>query len=378
MSPPTYDATDDILPVRRAVELRAQEAAQQWLIEGLWAAAGVGLIGGAPKCCKSWLGLEMAVSLASGTPCLGAFMPARKGTVLLYMAEDAACVVRSRFEALCRHHAVDLGALEIFVITQSSLRIDLASQQRRLRKTLEKIRPDMLLLDPLVRLHRIDENSANEVSALLGFLRSLQREFHTAVVLVHHARKNGSANQPGQALRGSGDLHAFGDSNLYLRRHRKQLLLTLEHRAAPSPEPLELRLVGGDSPHLEIVDSSGSGAAELTQAVHELLRREGPMSRTSLRQQLRIRNQRLGQVLSSLQEQGTIRRTVSGWLVNSEPTPDATDPPLVQQSFPFPPSEKAGNGTRAPPDDPASPPTPAPTPVRLRRAIAARTKDLVS
>ena len=142
----------------------------------------------------------MAVSLASATPCLGTFMPARKGTVLLYMAEDAASVVRSRFEALCRHHAVALGSLEIFVITQSSLRIDLASQQRRLRKTLERIRPDMLLLDTLVRLHRIDENSANEVSALLGFLRSLQREFHTAVVLVHHARKNGSANQPGQAL----------------------------------------------------------------------------------------------------------------------------------------------------------------------------------
>ena len=70
--------------------------------------------------------------------------------------------------------------------------------------------------------------------------------------------------------------------------HRKQLLLTLEHRAAPSPEPLELRLVAGDSPHLEIVTSTDSKAAELTQAVHELLRCEGPMSRTSLRQQLRI------------------------------------------------------------------------------------------
>lgn len=343
----TPPRADEILPVQRAAELKAQEAAQPWLIEGLWACAGVGLIGGAPKCCKSWLGLEMAVSLASKTPCLGTFPPARKGKVLLFMAEDSTSVVKGRFEALSRHHGVTLGSLDIFVIAQSELRIDLAQQQQRLRKTVEKIRPDMLLLDPLVRLHRIDENSASEVSALLGFLRSLQREFHTAVVLVHHARKNGSAHQPGQALRGSGDLHAFGDSNLYLRRHRQQLLLTLEHRAAPSPEPLELRLAGGHTPHLEIVASTGSCAAELTQTVHELLRLKGPMSRASLRQHLRIRNERLGRALSLLQEQGRIQRTADGWSAPSEQLPEATPPTIVQQPFPFPPSGSTGNGTGA-------------------------------
>ncbi len=340
-------AVADTLSVVRAAELRAHEAGQQWLIDGLWARDGVGLIGGAPKCCKSWLGLEMAVSLASQTPCLGTFAPRRQARVLLYMAEDAASVVRSRFDALARHHAVDLASLEIFVITESSLRIDLVSHQRRLRQTVAQIRPGMLLLDPLVRLHRIDENSASEVSALLAFLRSLQREFHTAVVLVHHARKNGSSHQPGQALRGSGDLHAFGDSNLYLRRHRQQLILTVEHRAAPSPEPIELCLVGGDTPHLEIVESSAIRAAELTEAVHDLLRIQGPMTRVNLRQELRIRNQRLGETLGRLQEQGSIQRTAGRWHLATpiEEPPATTDSPLVQQAFPFPPLEVTGNGT---------------------------------
>ena len=41
------------LPVVRAasVELGAQ-VRPGWLVEGLWAADGVGVIGGAPKCCK--------------------------------------------------------------------------------------------------------------------------------------------------------------------------------------------------------------------------------------------------------------------------------------------------------------------------------------
>lgn len=345
---PALSGQGGTLPVVRASQLAALKPEQQWLIHGLWATGGVGLIGGAPKCCKSWLGLEMAVSLSSATPCLGTFPPAKRGRVLLYMAEDAACVVRSRFDSLCRHRAVALSALDIFVITESSLRIDLESEQRRLKQTVAEIRPDMLLLDPLVRLHRIDENSASEVSALMAFFRALQRELKTAVVLVHHARKNGAANQPGQALRGSSDLHAFGDSNLYLRRHRQKLLLTIEHRAAPSPDPLELQLIGGVNPHLEISGNYTSCEGELTRAVRDLLRAEGPMTRAKLREQLRVRNERLGQTLSLLQEEGTIERSGGRWRAASsiDKSSTATDsPPVGHKAFPFPVSGASGNGT---------------------------------
>src|SRR5207302_6179449 len=34
-------------------------------------------------------------------------------------------------------------------------------------------RPVLLILDPLVRLHAIDENAAGEIAALLGYLRLL-------------------------------------------------------------------------------------------------------------------------------------------------------------------------------------------------------------
>ena len=344
MSAPAPSGQEQALAFVRACDLSAHQRELPWLIHGLWPQDGVGLIGGAPKCCKSWLALEMAVSLASNTPCLGTFATTRGARVLLYMAEDAAPVVRSRFEALCRHHQVDLGSLDIFVITEDSLRIDQPRQQQRLLKTVEQIRPDMLLLDPLVRLHRIDENSASEVSALLGFLRHLQRQLQTAVVLVHHTRKNGSFHQPGQALRGSGDLHAFGDSNLYLLRHREKLLLRIEHRAAASPEPIELALLGDAEPHLEIIEGAASlQDAELTQAVRQILRAEGPLPRASLREKLRVRNQRLGNALQRLQEQGHIQRTLEGWKMRNNLS---TAPlPPGQQAFRFPLLQTSGNGT---------------------------------
>ncbi len=309
--------TTDPLPVVRAVELAAHKARQRWLIEPLWADSGVGVVGGLPKSWKSWLGLEMAVSVATGTPCLGRCAVHEPGPTLIYMAEDADHVVRERLEALCCHRGLDLANLDLYVLAVDRLRIDVPTEQARLRETVARIRPRMLLLDPLVRLHSADENHAGEVSAMLAYLRSLQRTLNTAVVLVHHARKSGANGSPGQALRGSGDLHAFGDSNLYLRRTDSRVVLSIEHRAAPSPEPLTLDLVGTDTPHLEVVAGVvAAQAADLDEAVVDLLTTQAaPLTRTAMREHLRVRNERMGRSLAALEQRGKIQRTPKGWCV---------------------------------------------------------------
>jgi hypothetical protein len=327
--------TGETLPVLRASELPCSEPEQRWLVRDLWAAEGVGVIGGSPKCMKSWLGLEIAVSLASKTPCLGRFEPAFRGRALVYMAEDAIPDVRARLESLCRHHCVDLAALDIFVITASTLRIDTPSDQQRLTASVDALRPHLVLLDPLVRLHRRDENSSADMSLLLGFLRQLQRDLQTAVILVHHARKNGAAGQPGHALRGSSDLHAFGDSNLYLKRNRNRLVLTFEHRAASSPSPLELALVDDNTPHLEIVGTAlPSRTGELPEKVLGLLQQTGTMTRSDIRSRLRVKNQRLGDALSFLEANRSVERTPQGWrpVGPSTPADDRSRSPLWSQS----------------------------------------------
>ncbi len=244
----------DPLSIVQAAMLDKQDEEQHWLIEGLWARSAIGLIGGAPKCCKTWLGLDMAVSVATGTKALGHFETKAPGKALVFLAEDALPQVRSRIEALCRHRNKDIWLLDLYVITAPVLRLDLAADQQRLAQAVDQLRPRLLLLDPLVRLHRLDENSAAEISGLLGYIRDLQRRFDVAIVLVHHASKKQRA-QPGQALRGSSDLHAIGDCNAYLARDGDRIVLTLEHRAAKAPPPMVLDLVadqGGEATHLRV------------------------------------------------------------------------------------------------------------------------------
>ena len=84
------------LPFLPAGQLPAQAPEQRWLVEPLWGAEAVGIIGGEPKCGKSFLALDLAVAVASGTACLGRFRAARAARVLLFAAEDPLHVVRER------------------------------------------------------------------------------------------------------------------------------------------------------------------------------------------------------------------------------------------------------------------------------------------
>jgi RecA-family ATPase len=308
---------DQLLPVVRVGDIPSEDNTPRWLVEQLWGASAVGVIGGAPKCSKTWLGLDLALSVATGTPCLGKYAVPKPGPVLMYLAEDALPLVRERVAGMARHRGVDLQSVEIHVITAATLRLDLDPHRTRLFETAKRFRPRLLLLDPLVRLHGIDENHAGEVAELLAYIRSLQRRLDLSVVLVHHTRKNApGGTAAGQGLRGSSDLHAFGDSNLYLRRTRDRLVLSTEHRAAPTSPPVDLQLVATDAAttHLEIMaERLLENRHPLEQQVLALLSRGTMLTRGKLRNTLSVKNERLGEVLDSLERTGQIRRTPTGW-----------------------------------------------------------------
>jgi len=219
----------------------------QWLVQDLWSEQAVGILGGEPKCCKSFLALDVAVSVASGAACLRQFPVRRCGPVLLFPAEDSLAVVRQRLEGIAAAAQVPFASLPVQVITAPALRLDTPTDRERLAHTVEQQRPILLILDPLIRLHRVDENDATQIAALLSYLRELQRKFQLAVMVVHHARKDAHGNRPGQALRGSSELHGWGDSNLYMRRKGAQLTLSTEHRAAPSQDHIPLQLTQSGS-----------------------------------------------------------------------------------------------------------------------------------
>jgi hypothetical protein len=333
------------LPVQRASDLSIDSASlTQWLVQGLWSDQAVGILGGEPKCCKSFLALDLAVSVASGTPCLRRFAVRRAGPVLLFPAEDSLAVVRRRLEGICTAADVDFQSLPVEVITAPTLRLDAPMDRERLTNTVQARQPRLLILDPLIRLHRVDENDASQMAALLSYLRQLQRTFQVAVLVVHHARKDANATRPGQALRGSSELHGWGDSNLYMRRRGAQLTLSTEHRAAASQDHIPLQLTQDASAlALSVTSDSaipepGSEPSALQRVQQILAGLDQPVTVQQLRKLCGLRTATVCSCLTQLADQGVVSRDSRGYQLN---------PALPSLAVSLsPPMDPQGNGNR--------------------------------
>ena len=299
-------------PTRRPAELEDRPPERQWLVDGLWGRQAVGIVGGEPKCGKSFLALDLAVAVAAGVPCLRRFPAVQPGPVLMFAAEDAGHIVRRRLQGIAAAAGAEFEALDIAVIDVPVLRLDHRPDRQRLVETVERHRPRLLVLDPLVRLHGVDENAAAEIAPILGFLRDVQRRSGAAVLLVHHARKSGSS-RPGQALRGSSELHAWGDSNLYLRRRDGRIVMTVEHRAAAGLADVAIELADdGQGPALRLRQEAPEPPTPEERVVQALAEADAPLSQRQIRKRAATRNETVGTLLAKLVREGRVAQDGSG------------------------------------------------------------------
>ena len=327
------------LPTCLVTEIQPPTEEGRWLIQSLWGKSSVGFLGAPPKSKKSWLAVEMAISIASGRDCLDKFPVLNPGRVLIYVAEGSLPDLRGRIEAICAYRQIAIDTLELKIITSSWLRLDVLEDQKRMAQTIATHQAVFVVLDPFVRLHSQDENNAQAISGLLNYFRELQRIYDVAIMIVHHTVKSRRSHLLGQSLRGSGDIHAFGDSNAYIVDGKKdRLWLHPEHRFARAHAPIPFRLIETENDaknHLEIVSldedagRDAAPAATLSQSLIDLLSTTEPLPKVKLRSALKVNNQRLGKVIEAMERQGRIVKTQRGWTVPqplAPPQPPTQDP----------------------------------------------------
>ncbi|MCP4655601.1 MAG: AAA family ATPase [bacterium] len=311
-------------PFRAVAKVDPRPPEASWLIEPLWTAESVGLIAADPKVGKTWLAVELALAVATGRPALGRFAARCTGPVLFFGAEDQPSDLRSRFDSVALVRGIDLKHAPLMLLDVPALSLDRADQLERLRVTIAKVAPRLLVLDPFVRIADLDENSSSEVSSVLGSLRALQREFELSIIVVHHMRKAAS-RRLGARLRGSSDFAAWHDSALYLTEEKEHTLLTVEHRRAHAPGPYHVRLRKDPPAHLEFLadtcieepapDTLGDRILEILSSA------ERPLSAKALRERLQRRKIAVADALKKLQEAGRIHRNGQGWKLAPRPEP---------------------------------------------------------
>ena len=98
-----------------------------------------------------------------------------------------------------------------------------------LKQSLETIKPSLVIMDSLVRMHRGDENDASEMARFFAALTKLREEFGCAFLITHHLRKRAQVaklNGISERLRGSSDISAYADTVVGIDRVDERLILS--------------------------------------------------------------------------------------------------------------------------------------------------------
>ena len=300
---------------------------RQWLVRPWCPANAVSAIVGAPGVSKSTYALRLAVAVANeaeailcGAPRLSLERLHGRGPVLVYNREDDLDEMERRIHGLQAHHG--LGAfrhpVHIFSGVEGRLvlveRLERGGAPRRapgldwLRGRIREHRPVLVILDPLVSLTSgLEENSNDDMEALLAELRALAAVERTTIIVVHHAGKG--------AEKASGELSASRGASAIMGAVRGGVTLTSQTIAetpaegplrglfsgtyvvaegikanyGPKAEPIVYRLksmpVGNGagepmSANADLLFDDGDANAHLTSigdtvAVHELVDRRG-------------------------------------------------------------------------------------------------------
>lgn len=178
---------------------------------------GVTVQAGPPKVGKSLLAGQLALAVASGLPeCLGQ----RVGTGgVVYVIEEGsqqglAWRVRRQMAGL----GLDRAAVR-FAYRQR-VRLDERASVAALRGLVTAMRPALIVMDPLNRLHGRDENRPSDMTPVMDAAAAIAYDLACAVLIVHHVAKPSQERGGGRTadlIRGAGAIRAASDANLVLR-----------------------------------------------------------------------------------------------------------------------------------------------------------------
>ncbi|QOP64430.1 DNA primase/helicase [Gordonia phage Orla] len=216
----------------------------EWLVPQMIPTGGCGFIAGIPKSMKSWLALDLAISLTTGEPWLES-VPTSTPNVLYIQEEDPPVLVRDRHNTIAsskdpkwalstvRAEVRPYPAKLYMQILQGFDGTDDA-WQTWLGDMIREHSIGMVIFDTLATIAPgVDIDSGREVKGdLLDPIKQIARATGAAMLIVHHMTKAGSNERAGQNMAGSGQIHAWADFGVYVTNKEERTgtaTLTFNH-----------------------------------------------------------------------------------------------------------------------------------------------------
>jgi len=184
---------------------------------------GKAVLYGVFKSGKSTLMSYISLCCATGVPLFGdKRFPTQKCKVLSLQLEMSHRVALKRFKESSLSQIQDAQD-NLFPWTEPYLKLDTNDGKLRLEEELNRIKPNLLLIDPLYKCLSGSENSVEDLTRVFDNLDSLISQYHFALVFTAQGRKTqiiqgkGKMDLGDEELRGSTAIGGWVDSIIGLR-----------------------------------------------------------------------------------------------------------------------------------------------------------------
>jgi hypothetical protein len=200
----------------------------QWLIPGFLTDCTIGFLFGPPGSYKSWGELDLAVSIAQGTPFLGVARPQRTGTVIIFQQEDSHITTSERIATIwagrtgLKKPRIENGIFtwdchkersKIKLYEKRDFRFDKPGAMAKIERLLIKHKPVAFFLDPFYSMVST-ENNMEAASQYLIELKKLRDIYRCTFMIVHHTSKASRGSGSRDGLHGSQFLNAANETSM--------------------------------------------------------------------------------------------------------------------------------------------------------------------
>lgn len=209
--------------IRRALPLPPE------LVEGLLYCGSTMIYGGGAKTNKTFAMMDLAVSVATGTPWWN--LQTSKGRVLYIDFELEKRFFRARLEKISNAKGVTLEAMDDIDVW--NLRGHAADLSTLVEEIIERGRTtsySLIIIDPLYKvLGKRDENSAGDINSLMNELDKIAVASGASIVVGHHFSKGNQAGKESiERISGSGVFSRSPDAILIITPHEEEDVYTVE------------------------------------------------------------------------------------------------------------------------------------------------------
>lgn len=229
-----HDNTFGVMKMSDYVKGYGGEGAS-WLVDEWLPDKSITFLVSPPESYKTWMLLDLAVSVATGTPFLGTYTVNNPGPTLIIQQEDSHSGLTDRLALIVEQKMNMLPTLEgnnwvvpsmpdipIYVHPDRQLRFDNKKVIEEMERQIEAIKPRVILIDPLYSTTNSTDNYMADLANRMMVLKTWRDKYGCSFLIAHHSKKN---LDPDSTARedswGSQFLNAFLEAGWQVRRNPK-------------------------------------------------------------------------------------------------------------------------------------------------------------